>query len=235
MTTPWLPRLAAALAMAAALPAAQATPAPGAADSPVPSLPSVPGTATAVTPLDRYLADLKTLRVTFTQQLTDGHGHDLQSGQGTLVVQRPGRFRWEIRPADDEAGQLLVADGQNLWFYDRDLDQVTVKPAGSALTATPALLLAGGGDIRQTFDVQSLPRQGSLDWVSVKPKAADADFKQARLGFADGVLRRMVLADKLGQTATLVFGASVRNGPVKPEEVEFSPPPGVDVIGTPVR
>jgi chaperone LolA len=185
------------------------------------------------TPLDRFLDDLKTLRVTFTQQLIDGHGHALQSGSGTLVVQRPGRFRWEIRPAGDEAGQLVVADGKNLWFYDRDLAQVTVKPAGAALTATPALLLAGGGDIRQSFEVRALPKADGLDWVAVTPKAKDADFREARLGFAAGELKRMVLADKLGQSATLVFGPAVRNGPVTAAEVGFTPPAGVDVIGTP--
>jgi outer membrane lipoprotein carrier protein len=190
-------------------------------------------TAPDHTPLDQFLSGLKTLRVTFTQQLVDAHGHKVQSGEGTLVVDRPGRFRWEIRPGGDEAGQLLVADGKNLWFYDRDLAQVTVKPAAAALTATPALLLSGGGDIRQTFEVRDLPKQDGLEWVAVKPKPADADFREARLGFAGGELRRMLLADKLGETATLIFGPAVRNGPVMSSEVEFSPPPGVDVIGTP--
>jgi len=186
-----------------------------------------------LTPLDRFLADLHTLRVTFTQQLVDAHGHALQSGEGTLIVQRPGKFRWEIRPGGDEAGQLLVADGKNLWFYDRDLAQVTVKPAAAALSATPALLLSGGGDIRQSFEVQSLPKADGLEWVAVKPKSNDADFREARLGFAAGELKRMVLADKLGESATLIFGPAVRNGPVAPAEVEFTTPAGVDVIGTP--
>jgi outer membrane lipoprotein-sorting protein len=43
----------------------------------------------------------------------------------------------------------------------------------------------------------------------------------------------MVLEDKLGQTATIVFDHAVRNGPVTPDEVSFTPPAGVDVIGTP--
>jgi outer membrane lipoprotein carrier protein len=195
--------------------------------------PAATGASVGSTPLDGFLAGLKTLRVTFTQQLIDGHGHALQSGSGTLIVQRPGRFRWEIRPGGDEAGQLVVADGRNLWFYDRDLAQVTVKPADAALTATPALLLSGGGDIRQSFDVRPLPKSAGLEWVAVTPKAKDADFREARLGFAAGELKRMVLADKLGQSATLVFGPAVRNGPVSPAEVGFTPPAGVDVIGTP--
>lgn len=128
---------------------------------------------------------------------------------------------------------MLVADGRNLWFYDRDLEQVTVKPADVTLTATPAMLLSGTGDIRVAFDVQALPRAAGLDWVQVTPRADDADFRDARLGFAAGALKRMVLHDKLGQTATLIFGKAVRNGAVNAAELHFTPPPGVDVIGTP--
>jgi outer membrane lipoprotein carrier protein len=191
--------------------------------------------AGADTALDRYLADFKTLRVSFTQALTDGHGRETQSGHGTLVVQRPGRFRWEIKPAASEAGQLLVADGKNLWFYDQDLAQVTVKPSTAALSATPALLLSGGGDIRDSFAVSPLAPRGGLDWVRVKPLRADADFREARIGFQHGELVRMELADKLGQTATLLFDHAVRNGPVQSAETNFTVPAGVDLIGTPVH
>src|SRR5690606_27464287 len=96
--------------------------------------------ASSTTILDRYLEGLKTLRASFTQTLVDANGRQLDSSTGTLVVSRPGKFRWEIRPegAEEGAGQLMVADGRNVWFFDRDLEQVTVRPAEAALTATPA-------------------------------------------------------------------------------------------------
>lgn len=188
----------------------------------------------ASTPLDRYLAGLTTLRAQFSQQLVDGRGVTVQEADGNLVVQRPGRFRWEVRPAGAEGGQLLIADGRNLWFFDRDLEQVTVKPADASLTATPAMLLSGVGDIRAVFDVTVLPRAGGLDWVQVTPRANDADFRDAKLGFAGRDLKRMELHDKLGQTATLIFGKTTRNGPVDAAELHFTPPPGADVIGTPL-
>lgn len=190
---------------------------------------TVPATA-----LDRFLDGLKTLRAEFSQRVVDARGVTVQEGVGSLVVERPGRFRWEVRPAGAEGNQLLVADGRNLWFYDRDLEQVTVKPADATLTATPAMLLSGTGDIRVAFDVKVLPRADGLDWVQVTPRANDADFRDARLGFAAGALKRMVLHDKLGETATLIFGKTVRNGVVNAGELRFIPPPGVDVIGTPL-
>jgi len=127
----------------------------------------------------------------------------------------------------------MVADGKNLWFYDRDLEQVSVKAATAALTATPAGLLSGDGNIRELFTVSSAGKSDGFDWVLVKPRESDADFREARLGFGPSELKRMVLKDKLGQTVRLDFSKSERNPSVAESEVNFTPPPGADVIGTP--
>jgi len=203
-----------------------------------------PSASVGATRLDTYLAGLATLRVEFTQSLQDARGRKVESLAGTLVVVRPGRFRWEVRPAATgtaaspaggapAATQLMVADGRNVWFYDRELEQVTVKPAASALTATPAMLLSGTVELRSAFDVADVGTRDGISVVRVKPKRGDAEFREARLAFEGGELRRMEIDDKLGQTAMLVFGRAVRNGPVAPGEMTFTPPPGVDVIGKP--
>jgi outer membrane lipoprotein carrier protein len=194
----------------------------------------------AQTPLDSYLEHLKTLRAEFSQVVTDNKGREVQNAKGKLVIVRPGRFRWELTPASGSAPQLMVADGKNLWFYDRDLDQVSVKAASSALTATPAGLLSGDGNIRDLFTVATAGRKDGLDWVLVTPKESDADFREARLGFGagprqEGELKRMVLKDKLGQTVRLDFETSERNPPVAEAEVKFVPPVDADVIGTPFK
>ena len=116
---------------------------------------------TVATPLDRYLDNLRTLRATFLQTLADPNGREIDRATGTLIVQRPGKFSWDIHPqpvsaggdgtaaaSGGGAGQLMVCDGVNLWFYDRDLQQVTVKPVDAALSATPAMLLSGAVDVR---------------------------------------------------------------------------------------
>jgi outer membrane lipoprotein carrier protein len=189
--------------------------------------------AHAQTPLDTYLTQLKTLRADFAQTVTDGKGEQVQKAQGTLIIVRPGRFRWELTP-DGGSPQLMVADGKNLWFYDRDLEQVSVKAATAALTATPAGLLSGDGNIRELFTVAPAGKKDGFDWVVVTPKQSDADFREARLGFGVGELRRMVLKDKLGQTVRLEFLKSERNPSVAESEVKFSPPSGADLIGTPI-
>ena len=207
------------------------------------------------TPLDAYLDNLHTLRTTFLQTLADAHGREIDRATGTLIVQRPGKFSWDIHPqppvpdgsgpADaagsggaaaaggTSAGQLLVCDGRNLWFFDRDLEQVTVKPVDAVLSATPAMLLSGTVDVRKSFTISDAGERMGLSWVLVEPHGAEADFRRALFGFDHGELKRMILEDKLDQTATIVFEKIERNGPVRPAEVSFTPPAGADVIGTP--
>jgi chaperone LolA len=189
--------------------------------------------AGAQTSLDNFLAQLKTMRAEFSQEVTDSKGRQVQNAAGKLTIVRPGRFRWELTPGGGASPQLMVADGKNLWFYDRDLEQVSVKPASAALTATPAGLLSGEGDVRQWFTVAAAGKRDGLDWVKVVPKQGDADIREAQLAFDKLELRRMILKDKLGQTVRLDFLTSERNPAVPDADVEFSPPAGADVIGTP--
>ncbi len=190
----------------------------------------------ADTALDRFLSGLETWSASFSQSVTDARGKALAKGEGSLVIVRPGKFRWELKPQDQsQSGQLLVADGRNLWFLDRDLEQVTVKPQGAALSQTPAMLLSGSASVREAFEVSADGRSEGLDWVKAMPHQKDADFRVARFGFEGSDLRRMLLEDKLGQKVTLRFAAGNRNRPVDPSQVSFTPPAGADVIGTPLR
>jgi outer membrane lipoprotein carrier protein len=95
------------------------------------------------------------------------------------------------------------------------------------------MLLSGAVDVRK-FIVSDGGEHEGLNWVNVTPKSSESDFRRARLGFAGQDLKRMVLEDKLGQTATVILDHAVRNGPVAPDEVSFTPPAGIDVIGKPV-
>ncbi len=195
--------------------------------------PAVPAVASNGTALDRFLEGLTSLRTQFTQVVVDAAGKQLETGQGTLLVSRPGRFRWEYTPLGGGA-QLLVADGTNLWFYDRELQQATVKPAAAALTATPVMLLSGSAaQLRAAFTVVDVAQRDSLGWVQVTPRSAAAEFASAELGFRGTQLVRLVIHDRLNQTDTLSFTDSTRGARVADSELRFTPPTGVDVIGTP--
>ena len=189
----------------------------------------------ADTVLDHYLAGLKSLHTDFVQTVTDAHGSAIEAGTGSLQVQRPGKFRWDYEPrGSEQSGQLLVADGKNLWFFDRELSQVTVKPINAALSATPIVLLSGSAEeLRASFDVSAAAPHDGLSWVEVKPRSDQADFSDAQLGFKDDELARMLVHDSLGQTVQLDFTHAQRNAPVDPAAFAFKVPAGVDVIGTP--
>jgi len=227
-----------------ALVLAWAVAAAAAADPPATAPAAAPATSTQAAPaqsqptqLDAYLDHLKTLRASFLQTLADGQGHEIDRATGTIIVQRPGKFSWDIHPQSGSGagtgGQLMVCDGRNLWFFDRDLDQVTVKPVDAALSATPALLLSGAVDVRRNFTLTPAGERLGLQWVLVEPHGAEADFREALFGFDKGELKRMILEDKLDQTATVIFDKVERNTPVSAAEVSFTPPKGADVIGTP--
>jgi outer membrane lipoprotein carrier protein len=226
--------------------------APAAHAAAQPTSPTASPASQAPTPLDRYLEHVKTLRVKFLQTLADAHGAEVGRSSGTLIVERPGKFRWQIRPQADApapasskgadtgqgsattGGQVMVSDGHNLWYYDRDLQQVTVRPVTAALSATPAMLLSGTVDVRQHFNETNAGTRDGLDWVYVEPRSTEADFKSALFGFDHkGTLQRMILEDKLGQIATIIFEDVEVNVPVPDKELTFTPPPGADVIGTP--
>jgi len=186
------------------------------------------GHGTPTTDVEKYLAGLATWSADFTQTIDDGHGKVLRSASGKLYLERPGKFRWDyVEPSE----QLVLADGKQIWFYDKDLEQANVRDMDSTLASTPASLLSGGGSISTQFDIKALPPAGGLQWFQLIPKRADTDFQVVRIGFDKGELASMFLADKLGQVTQLTFTHPARNAKFPADLFSFTPPPGVDVIG----
>jgi chaperone LolA len=149
---------------------------------------------------------------------------------GRLYLQKPGRFRWDYLKPD---AQVIVSDGRNLWLYDQDLEQVTVKSVDESLSSTPALLLAGKSGVADSFTVTDAGTRGGLHWLRLVPKKGDTDFAELALGFSQDTLRVMELNDKLGQRTHIEFDDVKRNPRLEQSLFAFQPPDGVDVIGTP--
>jgi outer membrane lipoprotein carrier protein len=184
--------------------------------------------ATAAADVEKYLAGLATWSADFTQTIDDSSGNVLRSAAGKLYLQRPGKFRWNYTEPSE---QLVLADGKQIWFYDKDLAQANVRDMDSTLASTPASLLSGGGSVSSQFDIKALPSSGGLEWFQLIPKHSDTDFQLVRIGFDKGELASMFLADKLGQVTQLTFTHPSRNAKFPADFFSFTPPPGVDVIG----
>lgn len=178
--------------------------------------------------VEGFLQGLQSLQAQFKQTLTDRNGQIVEEASGTLAIRRPDRFRWDYRQPNE---QLIVADGARIWLYDADLEQVTVRKLDDTLSATPAMLLSGQGNLQDNFKVTQTSQEGGTLWVRMEPKRDDTDFKWVRLGFAGDTLKFMELADKLGQTTHLEFAQLERNPPIDPSRFTFTVPPGADVIG----
>jgi outer membrane lipoprotein carrier protein len=184
--------------------------------------------ATATTEVEKYLGGLASWSADFTQTIDDGHGKVTRSAAGKLYLQKPGKFRWDYSQPSE---QLILADGKQIWFYDKDLSQANVRDMDASLANTPAVLLSGSGSLSSQFDVTALPPSDGLEWYQLIPKHADTDFQLVRIGFRNGDLASMFLADKLNQVTQLTFTNSKRNAKFAPDLFSFVPPPGVDVIG----
>ena len=186
--------------------------------------------ASPASEVDKYLDGLATWSADFSQTIDDGHGKVTRSAAGKLYLQRPGRFRWDY---SDPSEQLILADGKQIWFYDKDLQQANVRGMDASLANTPAVLLSGGASVSSQFDVTSLPPRDGLQWYQLVPRHTDTDFQLVRIGFRNGDLASMFLADKLNQITQLTFSNSKRNAKFAPDLFKFVPPAGVDVIGRP--
>lgn len=180
--------------------------------------------------VENFVRDIKTLRGSFEQSLVDADNEIVEKSSGTLEIQRPGQFRWAyIEPYE----QLLVADGMNVWSYDSDLAQVTVKPQADILSNTPAMLLGGSPDALDQFDfVGSFTDRGTV-WVTMRPKNTDNGFNKVELGFNNGELTRMMFFDNLEQTTLIALFNVTLNEAIDARHFWFEPPQGVDVVGTP--
>jgi chaperone LolA len=183
--------------------------------------------AAAARRVQSVIGDLSSLRAEFRQTVTDASGQVIETATGTMSFARPGRFRWDYRVPQ----QLIVSDGTTIWFHDIGLEQVTIRAAAETIAGTPAMLLAGEGDLQSQFEIADGGLDDGLAWSHLTPRRVDGDFRTLRLGFAGGELRRMILLDRLGQTTELSFERVERNPRLEASQFTFTPPPGVDVVG----
>lgn len=191
----------------------------------------VPAVAAWASSLDRFsqfISGTQSAQGTFEQKIYDRSGKLVQESRGTLAFSRPGKFRWAY---EKPYAQLIVGDGERVWIYDKDLNQVTVKKLDRALGSTPAALLAGNNEVINAFRLSDIGAKDGLEWLEARPRDKESSFDRVRIGFGPAGLEAMELSDSFGQTTMLRFGALQRNPRLDPQSFRFSPPKGADVIG----
>ncbi len=187
--------------------------------------------ANAIADFQSFLSTVQSGRANFEQTVFDAKGKQSQKTTGTLVFTRPGKFRFTyVKPA-----QVIVGDGKKVWFFDQDLNQVTVKKLEQALSSTPAALLSGKGEIDKAFTlVASVPAAGQpedIEWLDALPRQKDAGVEKIRVGFSKGQLAAMELNDAFGNRTRLNFTQFERNPKIDTKEYVFTAPKGADIVG----
>ncbi|MEO8566208.1 MAG: outer membrane lipoprotein chaperone LolA, partial [Betaproteobacteria bacterium] len=167
-----------------------------------------PAAASGLDQLKSFLSGAKTGKTTFRQVVTGKSGRAPQESSGTFAFSRPGKFRWTY---EKPHAQTIVGDGQKLWIYDPDLNQVVVRKLDQALGATPAALLAGDDSLEKNFELRDGGKSAEVEFVDARPRAADSGFASIRIGLKDNLPRTMELHDSFGQVTQLSFGAFERN------------------------
>jgi len=178
--------------------------------------------------LEAALKKMDSLSAEFKQTLLDEDKNVVQQSRGTLALQRPGKFAWlYIEPFE----QQIVGDGNELWVYDVEIEQVTVKPMDAGISNAPIMILMKQSGVTQQFDVIEVGQRKFLYWVELKPHAADLEYSSIFIGLEDDNVRAMELQDQFGQSTQIVF-ENMRVGVVhNPATFKFVPPAGVDVFG----
>ena len=188
---------------------------------------ALPVHAGPIEKMREFIQQTRSARAVFTQTVADSSGQISQKASGTVQFQRPGKFRWTYSKPYE---QLIVGDGETLWIYDKDLNQVTQRKLDKALGSSPAALLAGADDIEKYFSLNAIGKKGKLDWLEVRPYDEDSLFDKVRMGFNKNTLEVMELFDHFGQKTTIMLTRLERN-PVTPADTyTFTIPNGADVV-----
>jgi outer membrane lipoprotein carrier protein len=195
---------------------------------------AVSAQASGLDSLEAFIKSARTGRAEFTQVVTapakDGQAARSKTSSGTFEFARPNRFRFTYKKPFE---QTIVADGQTLWLYDVDLNQVTERKQSQVLGSTPAAVIASAPDLatlRRDFDLQAAGEKDGIQWVQATPKVKDGQLSGMKVGFRGTDLAVLEIMDSFGQRSLLTFTKMELNAAVSPERFQFRPPPGADVV-----
>jgi outer membrane lipoprotein carrier protein len=193
--------------------------------------------AGAMESLEGFIKNARTGRADFTQVISaparEGQAPRTKTSSGTFEFERPNHFRFEYRKPFE---QTIVADGQTLWLFDKDLNQVSQRKQARVLGTTPAALIASSPDLaslKRDFDLQALPDRDGMQWVQATPKVKEGQLTNMKVGFRGEQLAALDILDSFGQRSVLTFNNMQVNAGVRADAFRFTPPKGADVVQAP--
>lgn len=186
--------------------------------------------ASALEQFKAFVAGSKSARGEFTQRMVKEDGGKMRvssTASGVFLFARPGKFIWTYQKPYE---QILQADGEKLFIYDKDLNQVTIKILGNAIGTSPAAILFGSNDLEKNFTLSEGGLREGIEWLQAIPKAKDTSFEKIGIGLKDGVPVAMELRDSFGQISLLSFTKFEKNPSLPANQFHFTLPKGADVL-----
>jgi len=177
--------------------------------------------------MKEYFQNIQSAQANFHQVVTDKQGNKTQEVTGSMRLQKPNKFRWDY---NKPYVQQIVGDGEKIWLFDPELNQVNVRSFSKAASSSPAALLAGGKDIERSFTIKDASRKGDLEWVMAIPKVRETGFERLFLGFKGDELMEMELYDSFGNRTAIEFSDVQRNPKLPVDSFKFIPPRDADVL-----
>lgn len=174
-----------------------------------------------------FQRDVESLKADFRQVVTDKTGKVLQDSSGKVLLARPFRFRWDFQVPYE---QVVVSDGVQVWFYDADLEQVTIRKVKGGLGSGVALFLSASSPVEDEFRLEELLGAPGKEWVLATPIKSNPEFERIKLGFSGDNPEVIELEDSFGRVTRLEFSNFERNPSIGSERFSFVPPAGVDVL-----
>lgn len=172
----------------------------------------------------KALDGMQDLQGTFTQHQYGQNGVLLVESSGSFKLLRPGYFAWEIELPDS---QLIIADPQWVWHYDRDLQTVTRRPVAGQANMSPLQVL-GGDEIALREGYQVVEEGEGV--FALTPLAGDPGFRRLSLKIRGYLVERMEILDNLSQRVTIAFGNLKVDGGLSPQDFSFVPPQDADTF-----
>lgn len=177
--------------------------------------------------LETLLNNFISLSAKFEQITQDGRGLKIQQASGITHLAKPKLFYWQTQEPYE---QLIVSNGELMWVYEPDLEQVTEQPLDEQAEQTPAFLLINQAEnLEQHFAIQQ-QTQGKQQIFTLKPLNTSSLFEQLKLSFIDQQIASLELIDSLGQKTLIRLQLTASNQPLDKQLFNFSPPAGVDLI-----
>ena len=188
---------------------------------------AAPAQQDAITALDSLLGGIETLSADVTQLIVETGGGLLEESAIRMRLRKPGGFYWETLEPFPE---LIVTDGQTLWNFQPDLEQVVIENWDSSRAELAAQLLNGetgglAGEYRVTLDAAE-----DLDRFELSPLAPDSPYARIAIEFITGELDVIRLDNRNGQQTVWRFSNLRRNSTLEDALFHFEPPPGIEIV-----